>query len=103
MEERGGAGCASSLTADKQSANSTCNSNSGSGRCANLDVTFLHRLHLPDKTASGDGGGSSSKQQEVAGLPTVVKGRGSVPLRASPARLQVSSSLHTNTADRWIL
>jgi hypothetical protein len=84
----GGAGRTSSLKADN-SANSTCSSNSsrGGGRGADFDVTFLHRPQPQDTPASGVS--SSNRQQEATGLPTVVKGKGSVPLRASPARLQV--------------
>ena len=97
----GNASCRSTPTPGQQTANSTCNTSGGGERGTNFDVTFLHRTQLQDTTASCDSG--SNRRQEAAGLPTVVKGKGSVPLRASPARLQVSSILHTDTADRWIL
>ena len=80
-------GCGGSPTAEQPSANGTClTSGGGGGRGADFDVTFWHRPQPQDTTASGSS--SSNRQQEAAGLPTVVKGKGSVPLRASPARLQ---------------
>jgi hypothetical protein len=85
--DSGSTATSSSKNAAIRGANST---SSGGNRSASFGVRFTHRTQ-PMQGSGAESGTSSAKQQEAKGLPTVVHGRGRIPERTSPARLQVGA------------